>query len=350
MRALQARAHAPLALIDLHEERPAGPGWLRIAVAVTGVCGSDWPLLRIPPAKDTGAHGVFGHEVAGVVAEATGRDDQAWVGRRVTFDPMASCGVCEACRADRKNVCTGSMLVVGRDMPGGFAEAVWVRASQTLELGAGISFRRAAFVEPMAVIVRAFRRVAMNANTSLAVVGDGTLAFLALAAAAHAGIAERTFVYKHDARGTLARELVLATRTSDRAEPLPAADRDAFDVVIEAAGGAQSASIARAVDMVRPGGTILVLGAFDRDFTAGFPYRVAFRKEAAVIGVHSYGLAPADPDSEFTAALALLADENLPVEALVERYLTLDEAPAYLASLLGGARTGRPKIALEIIR
>ena len=345
------RAGVPLAVVDLPDERPSASGWLRVAVAVAGICGSDWPLFSRPPDDDRGSHGVLGHEVAGVVVAATGGDDtNAWIGRRVTFDPMIGCGACDACRAGRKNVCERGVRTIGRDVPGGFAEAVWIPATQALELPAGVTFRQAAFAEPLAVVMRAFRRVAVDADTRLAVVGDGTLALLALAVARESGIGARTLIYKHPARAALAQERHLASRSIACVEPLPETEWNAYDVVIEAAGGEQSATIRSAVDVVRPGGTVLVLGAFGRAFTTGFPYAKTFRKEVALIGVHSYGRSPGEPDSEFRAALEVLARGTLPIEALVERYVSLDEAPAYLTSIVAGARKLRPKVALEFTR
>jgi threonine dehydrogenase-like Zn-dependent dehydrogenase len=345
MQALHLDRDGTLSVADVPEPALADASSVRIAVAVAGVCGSDWQSFRQP--RPAANDGILGHEITGTVVEA-GAGASAWLGRRVCVDPMISCGVCVACLSGRKHFCVHGNRDIGRDYPGGFAEFVCVPQSQLLELPAALPFRSATFVEPLAVIVRAFRAAALDASTRLAVVGDGTLAFLALSLARARGCAGITLIYKHAARAALAEELGICD-VAIHAEALTAAEHQRYDAVIEAVGGHQSASIRDAVDLVRQTGTIVALGAFGADYRDGFPYRKAFRKEVRLQGVNAYGVLLSDPNAEFRESLGLLADGSLLVEAIVERYVPLADAAPFLANIVGGARTVRPKAAIEVL-
>src|SRR3954452_8523477 len=94
---------------DLRVEDIAAPGipdagWVKLRVDAAGICGSDlhnfrtgqW-ISRVPS--------IPGHEVAGTVT-ALGADVTGLaVGDMVVADSRVWCGVCAACRADRRNLC-----------------------------------------------------------------------------------------------------------------------------------------------------------------------------------------------------------------------------------------------------
>ena len=106
-------------LQDAPDPQP-GRGEVVIASRTSAICGSDLHGFReasprrIPPL-------VMGHETVGVI-DATGEGvDPSLAGHRVVLKPIVACGVCDECRAGDINHCATGRLV-GRDLPGGFAE------------------------------------------------------------------------------------------------------------------------------------------------------------------------------------------------------------------------------------
>ena len=101
------------------------PGEVLVKVAACGVCHTDLhytdhnvPTFKKPPL-------ILGHEASGVVA-AVGHDVTGWAeGDRVLLPAVYGCGVCDACRRGRENICD-SMIMFGNNIDGAFAEYIAV--------------------------------------------------------------------------------------------------------------------------------------------------------------------------------------------------------------------------------
>src|SRR5687767_8795251 len=133
----------------------AGEVRVRIEAALT--CGTDLKVFKrgyhacmiVPPA-------VFGHEMAGVIAEVAPEVADWRVGERVVVANSAPCGACAYCRHHQENLCDELLF-----LNGAFAESIVVPARivqrNLLRLQAGISFRDAALTEPLACVVQGIR-------------------------------------------------------------------------------------------------------------------------------------------------------------------------------------------------
>src|SRR6478735_9701891 len=115
-------AGAALTLVEV-ETTPPPPGHLRIAVAASGVCGTDAGIV----------HGGFpgltwpvtpGHEIAGTIAEIGDGVDGFAVGDRVAVGWFGgNCNRCVPCRQGHFMQCV-RMQVPSWHYPGGYAESV----------------------------------------------------------------------------------------------------------------------------------------------------------------------------------------------------------------------------------
>jgi alcohol dehydrogenase, propanol-preferring len=102
-----------------------GPGQVLVEVAACGVCHSDLhytdhnvPTFKKPPL-------ILGHEASGRVA-ALGEGVSAWTeGDRVLLPTVYGCGLCDACRRGRENICNDSVMF-GNNVDGAFAEYIAV--------------------------------------------------------------------------------------------------------------------------------------------------------------------------------------------------------------------------------
>ncbi len=118
MRALVYTSPRGLELRDVAQP-VAGEGQTVVDVAACGICGSDMHAYlghdeRRPPPL------VLGHEAAGVALEGP------LAGRRVTVNPLESCGNCDFCVEGRDNLCPDRRIISMPPRDGAFAEQVVV--------------------------------------------------------------------------------------------------------------------------------------------------------------------------------------------------------------------------------
>ena len=175
--ALVVRAPGDVAL----EERDApvpGPGEVLIRPDVVGLCGTDLDLVagQVDPAY-TRYPLVLGHEWSGTVVSADGQGLAP--GTRVVAEGIVPCGHCARCRAGDTNLCaTYDELGFTRD--GAAAGYVAVAAPLVHAHRPGVSAEDAALVEPASVVYRALAGSAVAPGCRALVVGDGTVALLAV--------------------------------------------------------------------------------------------------------------------------------------------------------------------------
>jgi propanol-preferring alcohol dehydrogenase len=102
-----------------------GPGEVLVKIAGCGVCHTDLhytdhnvPTFKKPPL-------ILGHEASGIVT-ALGEGVTIWSeGDRVLLPAVYGCGVCDACRRGRENICN-NMIMFGNNIDGAFAEYIAV--------------------------------------------------------------------------------------------------------------------------------------------------------------------------------------------------------------------------------
>lgn len=172
--------------VQERQPSPPAPGEVEIAVAYTGICGTDLHVLHgdmdgrvTPPA-------VLGHEMSGTIA-ALGDGVSGWsVGDPVAVMPLRWCGECAACRAGNSHVCQ-RLNFVGIDSPGSMQGRWTVPAALLVALPAGLPLEAAALTEPTAVAVHDVRRAGLVAGEQALVVGGGPIGVLIATVARHAG-------------------------------------------------------------------------------------------------------------------------------------------------------------------
>jgi len=332
-------AVGPLRLRDLDPPALPGPGWVTLRPRLSGICGSDLstidghsspyfePIVSFPF--------VLGHEVVG---DVEGGDLD---GRRAVLVPVLHCEIrgvtppCPACAAGDVNRCEriafGHMapgLQTGfcEDTGGGWSQAMVAHPAQLVPVPDELSDEAAVLVEPAACAVRAARAVAEAdaGDGPVVVIGAGTLGLLTIAAitgvtgvtggGASAGTGTpvtggqrsggepgrpilTAAKYAHQRR--LARELGattvvepgelngavrLATRSMKLA-PDHAGGQLAGGaaVVVDCVGS--EASLAQALEVVAPGGTVLVVGM---PSTVSLDLTGLWHREVALRGVYAY--------------------------------------------------------------
>ncbi len=158
---------------------PAAPaaGEVQIAVAFTGICGTDLTISHGGMDGRVKSPWPIGHEMSGTIAEL-GEGVDGWaVGDKVTVMPLDWCGECPACMAGNNHICH-NLTFVGIDSPGSLQDRWNVKARWLVRLPVDLDLRTAALVEPVAVAVHDVNRADVQAGDKVAVIGGGPIGLL----------------------------------------------------------------------------------------------------------------------------------------------------------------------------
>ena len=132
----------------------AGPGELVLRVDAALTCGTDLKVYRRGyHAKMLTLDRLFGHEVAGTVAQVGAGVTDFRLGDRVVPLNSAPCDACFFCRNGQQNLCEDLLF-----NNGAYAEYIRIPArivaKNTLRVPDGMPFAHAALTEPLACVMR----------------------------------------------------------------------------------------------------------------------------------------------------------------------------------------------------
>jgi len=313
-------------LVDRDIPEP-GPRQVRIKVEACGICHSDqlvkeglWPGIKYPR--------IPGHEVAGRI-DAVGSAITAWrVGQRVGVGWHGShCFECEPCRRGDFVLC-GFGGITGILQDGGYAEYMLAATEAVAAMPDDLPSDDAAPLLCAGITVfNSLRNIGARAGDMVAVQGLGGLGHLGVQYAHKMGF-NTVAIGRGKDKESLARKLG-ADHYVDAAAGDPAAQ-------VVKLGGAQvilctapdSKSMAALVAGVKPGGTLLVIGASGDPLAINGIELLSLRK--AVQGWPS-GTAM---DSEDTLRFSALSG----VRPMIEKYPLTKAAEGYERMLSGKAR------------
>ena len=298
--------HGPGDLRVEHVARPVpaqGSGDVLVQIEVALTDGTDLkafrrghPVLLGPPPSP------FGHEFCGF--------DVA-TGRRVVAANSAPCEECGPCRRGQVTLCERLVPLLN----GAYAEYLLVPeriARVNLhEVPRGLASEVAAMTEPLACCIHGVNSAGVREGDTVAIIGAGPIGLMLCACVADVG----------------GIPVVVGGRPERRAlAPLYGArpgDGRGADVVIEAAGLPETWRLA--VELVRPGGTVVFFGGLPGDMEVALPsYRLHY-EELTLRGAFHH-----TPRAVRTA-LTFLASGSRPWERLVTHQVGLDGVSALLA-------------------
>ncbi len=328
MKALLLSQYRQLELTELPVPEP-GPEEVLVRVAACGICGSDVHGYdgssgrRIPPI-------VMGHEAAGTVA-ATGKDVHGLAqGDRVTFDSTVYCGSCVNCSRGEVNLCDHRQ-VLGVSCgdyrrAGAFAEFVAVPARIIYRLPENLSFAEAAMLEAVAVAIHAVSLAPIAPGSSALVLGAGTIGLLVQQALRAAGC-ERVFVADVDStRLKLSQELGATATLIAGAQLTPHVQRltggTGVDIAIEAVG--RNETVAAAIDGVRKGGSVVLVGNISPEVT--LPLQKVVTRQIRLQGSCASA-------GEYPRAIELISNGAIRVKPLISAIAPLHEGPQWFERL-----------------
>ena len=286
-------AEGGVVVVDQLDE-PPGSGEL-VQMRSTSVCASDHLYLRY------GTRKILGHELSGVRADGT----------PVVVEAMYGCMECPECVRGRYNLCpTHPQRALGITTDGGMAEQFRAPSARLVPLPTGLDVRDASIVEPASVSWHALRLAGAGPDTRVGIVGAGALGLLAAAGARRMGATDIAIEARHRFQLEAAERL-----------DVPIGTDGLYDVVVEAAGTV--ASMAQAIDLVAPHGTVVVLGVHVGNVEVN--WSPLFHREARLLP--SLGYCAHDGRREMEDAADMLAADPEIARTLITHRFPIDDAP-----------------------
>ena len=321
MRAIVNTGPGRVAMVQAPAPEP-GPGQVRVRTAACGVCATD--LEMIAGWERTGFGCIPGHEWSGTV-DAVG----AGVDARMAGWPC----VAENVLADGGEV--------GFEHPGGYGEFLLTEARNLYELPAGFPLSVAALIEPLAVGVRAVRRLRLQDGRGAVVFGDGPIGLILLMLLKRAGVERIVVVGGRPARLRLAAEMGASATVNyhEAGGDLAAAVRRAAGeplLALEASGSTAAMDVC--LNAVAGGGKVLVIGDYG-SARAEFRWNHLLHRELELIG--SNASAGAWPE-----AVRLATGGEVPLGRLLTHRLPVERYEEAI-ELVGGRRPDVIKVVLE---
>lgn len=283
-----------------------------VKVLGCGLCGSDIVKFK---EKISPNGTVLGHEIVAEIVEINSSTDFK-AGDKIVTSHHIPCGKCIFCRSGNVSMCKHFKNT--NIIPGGFSEYVFL-SEEHLEnvahlLPENMDVIEGSFYEPLGCCVRAVHRANLAENSTVLVVGLGSIGILmAQALKAHGmNVIGCDLI---DERVELLKSLGLeAINSSDfdktKKYIFNKTDNYGVDAVFMTSGADRAIDFA--LKMVRNGGKILVFASTPKNF--GYPNNEIYYRELTILG--SYSPAPSD----LAESLDLLKTGRVKVKGLSTVY------------------------------
>ena len=339
------------------ELAPPKSGEILIKVKAVGVCHSDWHLVTGDTKHPLPL--VAGHEGAGIV-EAVGTGvSKVSVGDLVALNWAPNCGVCFYCQNGRPSLCetyvgpiwAGTMLdgttrltlngepLYHYSALACFADYCVVPEPCCVPMPEGTKAEIAAIVGCAVTtgVGSVLNTAKVPAGASVLVIGAGGVGLSTVMGAKFVGASGILVIDPLESRCEAALELGAdKSYTSYKSYQLDSTNKRGPDFVFEAVGKPELQELA--LEIVRPGGTVVLSGLSPNDSSTNLPGAKLVRQEKTVMGSY-YGTANTARDFPYYAQLC--KEGKLPLEKLVShRYPLEDINEAYADMLSGKSRRG----------
>ena len=278
MKALVYKGPKQLVYTDVNEPNPQA-GEALIDLDCSGICGSDMHAY-LGHDERRPAPLILGHEAAGVIRSGPE------AGRRVTINPLVSCGTCEACVEGRDNLCPSRQIISMPPREGSFAERLAMPTSNLVTVPDAVPLWHAALTEPMACgwhAVKLALRLAHRAPGGMhaVVLGGGAIGIGSALSLAAQGVRSVTVLETNPVRlDRLRRDLPQFEFHASFED----AGSKTLDLVIDAVGFEPTRLIASTI--VKPGGIIAHIGLGQA--TGGLDIRRMTLQEITFCGTYTY--------------------------------------------------------------
>lgn len=330
MRALVYNGPWDMTLQELPQPRP-GPGEVLLRIRTVGICGSDVHGFTGESGRRSPGM-VMGHEAVGEVVAAGNGVVFPKIGElAAVFNIIAE----TAPTAEEGDPSFLAKKVIGVNLAkrGAMAEYLALPAENALPLPKGVEPALGILVEPMAVVLHGFQRLAdknIRAKRA-AIVGSGTIGLSGVLAAKNAGVGDIAILDTIPAKLNRAKSFgAKPIQSSDDADSVARRVESALDgqpdLAVDAAG--TCASFRQCLSLLPSGGAVLLIGNLAKE--APLPLQDVVSREITLIGTYGFDR------RAFGEALRMLPKIQDKLASFIEERCTLEETPAVIARLAKG--------------
>lgn len=344
MRALVLEKQHELTLRDIDLPTEVGPGEVKIKLHTVGVCGSDvhyYTHGRIGPFV-VNAPMVLGHEAAGTVVAVGAGVTSLQVGDRVCMEPGVPDPNSKASRLGMYNIDPAVTFWATPPIHGVLTPYVVHPANYTFKLPDNVSFAEGAMVEPFAVGMQAATKAKITPGDTAIVMGAGPIGTMVALAALAGGCSRVIITDLAQPKLDIAAQYqgVIPVNIKDKnllAEINRLTENWGADVVFECSGSPRAWQ--GIVDVVRPGGTIVVVG-LPVD-PVNFDIASLSVKEITIASVFRYA-------HQYDRAIALMASGRVDLKPLIsETFSFADSIKAFDRAVEGRPTDVKLQILME---
>ncbi len=314
MRAATLNGPEDLQIVDRPKPEPA-EGEVLVKVEYCGICGSDLHAYK---------SGLFpfgmaiGHEYAGIIEAVGPGVEELERGQKVTGTASLACRSCFSCRSGRDNICE-AMNVIGVTREGAMAEYLLVPRESIVVIKKETSLELGALAEPYSVALHAAEMIGVNPEQTVVILGAGTIGLCLLAELKRRGLEKIFVVDMNEERLSIAGEMGADVLINPAKESVDKRIGEltsgaCADLVFECVGSSET--IREATNLVRQGGTVLVLGICEIPVELFFLGLVTREIQIRT----SYGATAA----EFRQAMDIIASNPSAVKSLVGKVVALE--------------------------
>ncbi|MBI2177120.1 MAG: zinc-binding dehydrogenase [Candidatus Tectomicrobia bacterium] len=327
----------PLSWEEVPEPKITGPRQVLVQAKANGLCATD---LKIADGlvKSAKKPLLLGHESSGVVAEVGSEVESVRPGDRVVMVAKQTCGRCRMCRAGREEMCLSSPGRMGFEIDGGFGELVSISDRNLVKVGPGVSMEAASLIGgTLGSPLHAIRMARVELGETAVIFGLGGLGIHALQILRHLGANVIGVDVKEEKLEAARRLGALHTLNALREDPVKAVidmtGGVGADVALEIVGGAAVPPvIQQCMDLLRPGGRLVILGYHYGQAVPIDPAKMVYRW-IQIIASHNHSV------RDVADAASLVNDGR--VKAVISGTAPMREANEALGQLRAGDPVGR---------
>ncbi len=298
-------------------------GEISVKMCACGICGSDLEKIY---GQYTQPSMKLGHEPSGIVTKVGANINNFREGDRVFVHHHVPCNSCHFCTHGNETMC--EKYSETNIFPCGLAEEFvvpeWnVLNGGVIKLPPSISFEEAAMIEPLSCCIRAWDKIKIKKDDSVAIFGMGPTGLMHVMLSKVYGLKEIFCFDLNDFRLNFAKkfyvtESIKSTDSKAYQKILSYTQNRGTDIAIVATSSINA--ITQAIEFVRKGGTVILFGVPTKNARLQLDISMVYSKEITIIP--SY----AATEKETMLAFNLILDKKLDVKRLITHRFDLMES------------------------